>query len=74
MARAAQKKSRIEISSIGKADGADGIDSALKDLIDDLIVPRLVEEFLRLYGPASTVKSDVRRTNSQPDSELNSTP
>ena len=78
MARtAAEGRGRIKVSSLGEAAAADAIDVAVKDLIDNLIVPNLVEEFLRLYGPASVAKLDeFRRRNpqSQLDSELNSTP
>jgi hypothetical protein len=74
MARAAEGRGRIEMSSAGKTDAADAIDIAVKNLIDDLIVPYLVEEFLRLYGPAAVAKMNDKNLKSQPDSELNSTP
>jgi len=77
MAQTAERRSRIEVSSPGKADATEFIDAAVKDLIDNLIVPKLVEEFLRLYGPASVVRSeqfDDINLQSQPGSELNSTP
>jgi hypothetical protein len=78
MARAAERKDRVEISAIGKADVAaiDAIDAAAKDLIDNLIVPKLVEEFLRLYGPASVVEREhfgPENPQFQLDSELDST-
>ncbi len=74
MARTAERRSRIEISSAGKADAADALDVAVKNLIDNLIVPYLVEEFLRLYGPAAVAKRNDKNLELQPDSELNSTP
>jgi len=79
MAQAAMRKNRVAIPSIGKAGAASAgvIDAATKDLIDNLIVPAMVEEFLRLYGPASAsklAKIDHEKALSLPDSELNSTP
>jgi hypothetical protein len=74
MARTAERKSRIEVSSPGKAGAAEAIDIAVKNLIDGLIVPYLVEEFIRLYGPAAVAKMNENNLKSQPDSELNSTP
>ncbi|HEY5381079.1 MAG TPA: hypothetical protein VIJ65_02420 [Acidobacteriaceae bacterium] len=79
MAQAAAKKNRVAMPAIGKAGvaSADAIDAATKDLIDNLIVPAMVEEFLRLYGPASAserVKIDHEKALLLPDSELNSTP
>ncbi len=74
MARAAERTSRIVIPPAGKVDAADALDIAVKNLIDDLIVPYLVEEFLRLYGPAAGAKMNDKDLKSQPDSELNSTP
>jgi hypothetical protein len=74
MARTADRRSRVEISSSGKADATDALDIAVKNLIDDLIVPYLVEEFLRLYGPAAVAKMNDKNLESQPDSELSSTP
>ncbi len=49
----------------------------MKDLIDNLIVPRLVEEFISHYGPVSVVKKEhfsQRNPCSRLDSELDSTP
>jgi hypothetical protein len=63
-----------ELSAHGKADNAEVLDLAAKSLIDGLIVPYLVEEFLRLYGPATGSKSSHKSQHSQPESELNSTP
>lgn len=74
MAQAAKKIVEIEISPHGKTDGAGALDLAIKSLIDDLIVPYLVEEFLRFYGPAAVAKLNDENPESQPDSELNSTP
>ncbi len=62
------------ISAAGKADATDALDIAVKNLIDDLIVPHMVEEFLRIYGPAAVAKMNDKNLESQPDSELNSTP
>ena len=62
------------IAPAGEADAADALDIAVKSLIDELIVPYLVEEFLRFYGPAAVAKLNDENPESQPDSELNSTP
>lgn len=56
------------------AEAALDADRAVKDLIDNLIVPYLVEEFLRLYGPAATSKSTGKKPDQPSNSELNSTP
>lgn len=72
MARTAERRSRVKILSHGNADSP--IDIAVKNLIDDLIVPYLVEEFLRLYGPSAMANTNNKNLESQPDSELNSTP
>ncbi len=72
-----ERRDRVEVSSRRKTDAAEAIDVAVKDLIDNLIVPNLVEEFLRLYRPAFVVKPNQfrdRNLQSQPDSELDSTP
>jgi len=74
MAQAAQKIVGIEISSRGKTDDAEALDLAIKSLIDGLVVPFLVEEFLRLHGPAAAAKTNEENMKPQPDSELNSTP
>lgn len=59
----------------GRAEKA--IDPALKDLIDNLLVPYLVEEFLRLHLLEATEKrpslNAISSTNSS-QSELDSTP
>ncbi|MBT9331974.1 hypothetical protein [Paracidobacterium acidisoli] len=73
MARAT-RKSRIEASSLAATESASPIDALVKDLIDELIVPMLIEEFLRQYGPASKAKKDSSTGEFQPDTELNSTP
>ena len=72
MAQAAKKIVEIEISPHGKTDGAGALDLAIRSLIDGLVVPYLVEEFLRLYGPGAA-KTTEKKMKSQPDSELNST-
>ncbi len=78
MAQAAVRKNRVAMPAIGKMGMASAaIDAATKDLIDNLIVPAMVEEFLRLYGPASPserAKIEHEKALSLPDSELNSTP
>ncbi len=74
MAQAAKKIGRTELSTHGKADDAEALDLAAKSLIDGLIVPYLVEEFLRLYGPAAAFKLSHKTQHSQPESELDSTP
>lgn len=58
MARMAEGRSRVKESFLGKADAREPIDAAVKDLIDNLIVPKLVEEFLRQYGPASIAEKE----------------
>jgi|HubBroStandDraft_5_1064220.scaffolds.fasta_scaffold1106756_1 hypothetical protein len=53
------------------------LDACLKDLIDNLIVPHLVEEFLRVHKPSAVdiqTQAEPRNSLSLPDSELNSTP
>jgi hypothetical protein len=65
---------RDEALLSGKADVGTVTDNAVRNLIDDLIVPYLVEEFLRLYGPAAVAKMNDKNIKSQPDSELDSTP
>ncbi len=47
---------RIRPSGFCKTDASEVPDAAVKDLIDNLIVPRLVEEFISQYGPVSVVK------------------
>jgi hypothetical protein len=74
MAKTAGKRSRIEASLPGRAEGVEDLNFAIKSLIDDLIVPYLVDEFLRLYGPAAVARMNDKNLESQPDSELNSTP
>lgn len=78
MAQAAVRRDRVAMPAIGKAGAVSAaIDAVTKDLIDNLIVPAMVEEFLRLYGPASAseqAKIDHEKALSLPDSELNSTP
>lgn len=73
MAQAAKKIVEIEISPHGKTDSIETLDLAIRSLIDGLVVPCLVEEFLRLYGPAAA-KTNEEKMKSQPDSELNSIP
>lgn len=74
MAKTAERRSRIEILAPGKGDNAEALNLATRSLIDDLIVPYLVEEFLRIYGPVAVAKMNDKNLESQPDSELNSTP
>ena len=52
----AQRKCRAEVSYPAASPPSEGIDRLAKTLIDQLIVPRLIEEYLREYGPASTRK------------------
>jgi hypothetical protein len=79
MAHAAERKNRVAVPASDKADAAvaEAIDAAVNDLIDNLIVPKLVEDFLRQYGPASVVAREQfgsENPRSQPvDSELDST-
>ncbi len=51
MAQAAGK-SRVKASSLAVTESVHPIDALMKDLIDELIVPMLIEEFLRQYGPS----------------------
>lgn len=79
MAQAAARKNPVAIPAIGKARLAPvhAIDAAIKDLIDNLMVPAMVEEFLRLYGPAAVsegLKIDPGKSLSLPNPELDSTP
>jgi hypothetical protein len=73
----AKRKRRIAVPVPGKTETREAIDAFMKNLIDDLIVPKLVEEFLQLYGPAAAAKQEPFVQINQhphPDSELNSTP
>lgn len=75
--RAAKRGDRIKPSVLVKTDASESLDAAVKDLIDNLIVPRLVEEFISQYGPVSMVKQErfsQRNPCSGLDSELDSTP
>ena len=74
MAQAAKKIGRTEFSTHGKGSSAEALDLAAKSLIDGLIVPYLVEEFLRLYGPAAAFTPSHKNQHSQPESELDSIP
>lgn len=74
MAKAAEKRNRTETLPLDKTGTAASTDPAIKSLIDELIVPYMVEEFLRLYGPTAVAKSDAKNNESGPNSELNSTP
>ena len=75
--RAVKGGDQIKASALPNGEAAEVLDIAVKDLIDNLIVPKLVEEFLRQYCPASVVEHEqfgTRNSLFQPDSELNSTP
>lgn len=74
MARASVRRSMIETSPPGTGEIDEDLNLAIKSLIDDLIVPYLVGEFLRLYGPVAVSKTNEQNMKSQPDSELHSTP
>lgn len=77
MAVRAIKKREVEVFARCKEHAAEPLDAAAKDLIDNLIVPHLVEEFLRLYGPTSVVaqkQAEQRNTGTSSESELDSTP
>ncbi len=53
------------------------IDPAIRDLVDNLLIPYLVDEFLRLHGPTATGEQQINAATSSPvpsHSELNSTP
>jgi hypothetical protein len=53
------------------------IDPAIKDLVDNLLIPYLVEEFLRLHGPTAIRGQQAATITSSPvslHSELDSTP
>jgi hypothetical protein len=69
--QAAKRGDRIKPSILVKTDASESLDAAVKDLIDNLIVPRLVEEFISHYGPASAVKQE-RFSQINPDSRLDS--
>jgi hypothetical protein len=74
MAKASVRRSMIETSPSGTGEVDEDINLAINSLIDDLIVPYLVEEFLRLYGPAAVSKTNGENMKSQLDSELPSMP
>jgi hypothetical protein len=69
MAQPAERRNRSGFAVSGAP-----ADVAIKALIDELIVPHLVEEFLRLHGPAAAAKSKDKDLHVQLESELNSTP
>jgi hypothetical protein len=73
MARA-ERKSRIQTSPLAATESTDSINALVRDLIDKLIVPMLVEEFLRQYGPASAIKQESSGQGFQSDSAINFTP
>ena len=73
MARAAATRRGVE-KQPQNAEVALDADRAVKDLIDNLIVPYMVEEFLRLYGPAAASKSADKKPDQPSNSELDSTP
>lgn len=53
------------------------IDPAIKDLVDNLLIPYLVDEFLRLHRPIATGEQQINTATSSPVpsySELDSTP
>jgi len=64
MAQTAKKLGGTESAAHGRADSALTLDLAAKSLIDGLIVPHLVEEFLRLYGPAAVARSNDKNATS----------
>lgn len=79
MALRARCEKRCQIKELAFHNGAatESIDTAVKDIIDNLIVPKLIEEFLGLYVSATRTGQESftnRKPKSQPDSELNSTP
>lgn len=72
-----EKGCQIERSTLRNGAATESIDTAVKDIIDNLIVPKLIEEFLGLYVSAQRTEQESftnRKPQSQPDSELNSTP
>jgi hypothetical protein len=75
--RAVKRRDRIDGSAACKGDTGEALSTAMKDLIDNLIVPNLIDEFLLLYGAGSMAKQQAfKATNSRASShsELNSTP
>jgi hypothetical protein len=53
------------------------IDPVTKDLVDNLLIPYLIEEFLRLHGPIATGVQQINTAISSPvpsHSELDPTP
>lgn len=79
MASRARCEKGCQVKGLALHNGAatESIDTAVKDIIDNLIVPKLIEEFLGLYVSAPRTGQESftnRKPKSQPDSELNSTP
>ena len=61
----------MEISSPPVSPSSEGIDRLVKSLIDELIVPRMIEEYLREHGPAATRKEVASEHEIQSDSVIN---
>ncbi len=75
--RVIKRRDQFEVFARCKAHAAEPLDIAVRDLIDNLIVPHLVEEFLRVHVPASVVaqkQAGQRNTRTSSESELDSTP
>jgi len=70
----AKRKSQNEASLLASAESDNTINPIARNLIDELIVPKLVEDFLHQYGPASSIEQALPSYRLWPDSELNSTP
>ena len=74
MAQPAFKRNPCGRLSSGFATSDRSEDLAIKALIDDLIVPYWVEEFLRLHGPGGAANAKDEGLPEEVVSELNSTP
>lgn len=71
-----EKGRRVKGLALHNGAAIESIDTAVKDIIDNLIVPKLIEEFLGYVSAPRTGQGSFtnRKPKSQPDSELNSTP
>jgi hypothetical protein len=70
--RVIKGRNQVEGFALCKAHAAEALDTAVKDLIDNLLIPYLVEEFLRLHGPAATGKQKLATATSSPDLSIQS--
>jgi hypothetical protein len=74
VARAERKSREGSPLFAAAALSTDAPDSIIRDLIDELIVPRLVDEYLRQYGPGISTKQAGRPIEFRSDGEVKSSP